>query len=41
MEIFTITEFDVITGKEVTREMTPEEKAQHLQDIADETPSPD
>jgi hypothetical protein len=41
MDIFTITEYDVITGLEITREMTPEEKAQHLQDIADETPSPD
>ena len=29
MSTYTITEFDVLTGVQITREMTPEEIAEH------------
>jgi hypothetical protein len=40
MNIYTITEYDVATGLETTREMTPEEIAS-LPEATDETPSAD
>lgn len=38
MEPYTITEYDVLTGIETTREMTPEEIAD-LPQATDETPT--